>query len=364
MEDLNLLDAVERYLDGSMPANERIMFDDLRKTNPEVDQLVVEHNLFMQQMSVYGERKDMKHKLQAMHADLLEKGAIVKEEKKPEAKVIQLWNKYRKVTAVAASIGGIVALVISGLVSYFGGVDKGTVIELGKTNIKLQNEVIRQGKIIEEIRPSKSPSTPLITNATGFLIDAKGYIVTNEHVIRNTKSIVVTNNRGEEFLAISVFVDKAKDIAILMIKDSDYIAFNNLPYGFKKSRVELGEHIFTLGFPRNEIVYGEGYLSAKTGADGDTSNCQISISANPGNSGGPILNNKGEVIGILSSKEKDADGVVYAVQSKEIFKALNEVKKDSVHSKVKMNINSNIGKLSREEQVKKVEDCVFMIKGY
>jgi serine protease Do len=362
MEDLNLLDAVERYLDGSMPVNERIMFDDLRKTNPEVDQLVVEHNLFMQQMSVYGERKDMKHKLQAMHADLLEKGAIVKEEKKPEAKVIQLWNKYRKVTAVAASIGGIVALVISGLVSYFGGVSKDNIQALVKKEVTKATQ--EQDKKIDILIKSKSPSTPQKSVATGFLIDAKGYIVTNAHVIDNIKSIIVVNANGDEFIASSVFMDKKKDIAILMIKDTDYIAFNNLPYGFKKSRVELGEHIFTLGFPRNEIVYGEGYLSAKTGADGDTSNCQISISANPGNSGGPILNNKGEVIGILSSKEKDADGVVYAVQSKEIFKALNEVKKDSVHSKVKMNINSNIGKLSREEQVKKVEDCVFMIKGY
>ncbi len=362
MEDLILLDAVERYLDGSMPANERALFEDLRKTNPEVDQLVVEHNLFIQQMSVYGERKDMKHKLQTMHADLLAKGDIIKEEIAPKGKVIQLWNKYRRVTAVAASIGGIVALVISGLVSYFGGVSKENIQTL--VNIEVSKATKRQDKIIENIIKSKSPSTPQKSFATGFLIDAKGYIVTNAHVIDNIKSIVVTNKNGEEFLANSIFVDKAKDIAILMIKDSDFVSLNMIPYGFKKSIVELGAHIYTLGFPRNEIVYGEGYLSAKTGADGDTSNCQISISANPGNSGGPILNNKGEVIGILSSKERDADGVVYAVQSKEIFKALNEVKKDSSHNKIKMNIGSNISKMSREEQVKKVEDCVFMIKGY
>ena len=78
--------------------------------------------------------------------------------------------------------------------------------------------------------------------------------------------------------------------------------------GFSKTSSDIAEPIFTLGYPRDEIVYGEGYLSAKSGYKGDTLSCQISVAANPGNSGGPVFNHDGEVIGILSAKETEAEG--------------------------------------------------------
>ena len=78
--------------------------------------------------------------------------------------------------------------------------------------------------------------------------------------------------------------------------------------GTSKSSTDVAEPIYTMGFPRNEIVYSEGYLSAKTGFKGDTLSCQLGIAANPGNSGGPVFNHDGEVIGILSTKEAEAEG--------------------------------------------------------
>jgi S1-C subfamily serine protease len=107
-------------------------------------------------------------------------------------------------------------------------------------------------------------------------------------------------------------------------------------------------------------VYGEGYLSAKSGFSGDTSSYQISISVNPGNSGGPIINKNGEVIGIISSKETNADGVVFAIKSKNIYDGLEEIKKDEV---IKLPLTGTIKGLDRVQQIKKIEDCVFMVKG-
>jgi serine protease Do len=362
MDEMLLVDAVERYLNGEMSEQERAIFDNLRKSNTEVDQMVVEHTLFQHQLTAFGERQEMKHQLHQLHNQLIEEGKISETVEATGGKLIQLWAKYRKVVAVAASMGGVVALVISGLVSYFGKTSNEQIEQLVNSKVIENNKKIE--KNIEKIISSKSPNTPLINTGTGFLIDGKGYLLTNYHVISKTKSLTIVNNKQEEFRAKIIYTDPAKDLAILKIEDEDFMPFNSLPYGFKKSGADLGEQIYTLGYPRSEVVYGEGYMSAKTGLNGDTSNCQITISANPGNSGGPVLNQKGEIIGVLSSKEKNADGVVFAVQTKEVFKAINELKKDTTYNKIKISSNSSLNGMNRVQQVKKLEDCVFMIKGY
>src|SRR5206468_8665938 len=118
-------------------------------------------------------------------------------------------------------------------------------------------------------------------------------------------------------------------------------------YSIKRTGAEIAEPVFTLGFPRNDMVYGEGYLAAKTGFNGDTLTCQIAIAANPGNSGGPILNHNGEVIGILSTRQTTAQGAVFATQSRYIFDALKELQKDSSYKSIKIPGTSTLKNLDR-----------------
>jgi len=155
-----------------------------------------------------------------------------------------------------------------------------------------------------------------------------------------------------------------RDVAIIKIDDPKFKSFGSLPYGIRKSTSELAEPIFTLGFPRDEIVYGEGYLSARTGFNGDTLSCQIAVPANPGNSGGPVFNHEGDVIGILTGKQTEADDVVFAIQSKYIYQAVDNVKKNPIYQNVKIpSRTNNLSGLTKQQQVKKLEDCVFMVKG-
>jgi S1-C subfamily serine protease len=202
------------------------------------------------------------------------------------------------------------------------------------------------------------------SGGSGFLIDAKGYLVTNAHVVRGSSTIIVLNSKGQEFKAMLAYVDEAKDIAILKIEDADYLGSAKLPYSIRKGNSDLGEQIFTLGFPKDEIVYNEGYLSSKNGYDGDTISCQIAVSANPGNSGGPVLNRNGEVIGVLSTAQHSAEGVVFAIKSKNIYQSLEELKKDTSYSGIKLPSTSSIRGLDRKQQIKQMEDCVFMVKGF
>src|SRR6478672_10226632 len=104
MEELQMLDAVERYLRGAMNPQEKEYFEQLRKSNPEVDQLVVAHSMFLNQLDKYSEQKNFKSVLNEVHANLVETGEI--KQTAPPAKVVELFKRNKKVWAVAASIAG------------------------------------------------------------------------------------------------------------------------------------------------------------------------------------------------------------------------------------------------------------------
>jgi serine protease Do len=274
-------------------------------------------------------------------------------------------RKYHRVWAVAASIAGIIAITISGLIAYFTPHNNS---DLQQLNREMQVQKAKLNNLTNELdrKGSFTPSDALLlkSGGTAFLIDGKGYLITNAHVIRDARHIVLQSNKGQELNVDTVFVDNVRDLAILKIKDSSYKPFDNLPYGFRKSGADLGEQIFTLGFPKDEIVYGEGYMSAKTGYNGDTMSCQIAVAANPGNSGGPVFNKNGEVVGILSTRQLKAQGFVFAVTARNIFKALDELKKDSTYQNLKVTSGSSVRGMDRVQQIKKIEDCVFLVKTY
>jgi S1-C subfamily serine protease len=182
-------------------------------------------------------------------------------------------------------------------------------------------------------------------------------------VVNRLKTIYVENNKGEYFTAQTIYSDKNTDLAILKINDTAFKTVYNLPYTINKTNSNLGEEIYTLGFPRNIIVYGQGYVSAKSGNEGDSTAYQLSVSVNPGNSGGPVLNKRGEIIGIITSKNSTADGVVFAAKSKNIYKLLDALKENGDTLSIKLPNNTGLKGLDREQQVKKMEDFVFMVVG-
>lgn len=365
MEDIQILEAVERYIRGEMRPDERVYFEQLRKTNAEIDQLVVEHTLFLHNMNELGELKSFKTSLMNVHTDLTEKGFINSEKLKGKARVVYLWKRYKRVAAIAASIAGITTLATWMLVWSFSPNAQDDKIKLLDRKLKENDDITY--RLSQEINNIKSKvNTPAVnykTGGTGFIVDAKGYLVTNAHVVSGARNIAIENRKGDQYNAKIVYEDKARDIAILKIEDENFKAYSHIPYSISKSAAELAAPIFTLGYPRNDIVYGQGYLSAKTGFQGDTLSCQIEVAANSGNSGSPILNKNGEVIGVLNGRQTNAEGFAFAIHSKYIFSAVEELKKkDTAYTKIKIPAVSSIRKADRETQVKRIEDYIFMVK--
>ena len=372
MEDLKILEAVERYIAGEMSPDERVYFESLRKSSPEIDQAVVEHTYFLQQMDRFDNTRQFKAILNDTHIHLAEKGLIQSPRLKGRAKVVYLFNRYKRTVAIAASVAGITVLSVSALIWSLSDVKPNDVknqVDLLRREITTlkKNDQILDNKINDVVTAQgdsvTGPAPVYTSGGTGFLIDAKGYLVTNAHVVENARNIAVQNSNGRDLRATIVYKDAARDIAILKITDKAFKSPAYIPYSLKNTTSEIAEPIFSLGYPRNDIVYGEGYLSAKTGFEGDTLAVQIDINANRGNSGSPIINRKGEIIGILKGRQSSVEGAVFAIRSKYIFDAMNQLQKsDTAFRNVKLPTSSSLRGIDRTKQVEKITDFVYMVK--
>lgn len=365
MEDILLLQAIERYLDGTMLPAEKAFFEELRASKSEIDQMVVEHAMFLQQMDNFSGRANFSANLTDIHSKLLSIGDINEgQPKTTKAKIISLYQRYKQVSLVAASVGGVIALFITALSSYFNQ-DYNGLVEMSNKLDQIEAKTKKiEFKVNEEAKSKLPNNQKYIYGGTGFLVDTKGYLITSAHVLKGS-GVNVVDNSGNEYKANIVKVDNERDLAILKIVDEEFNTPKNLPYSIKYQNASLAEEIFTLGFPRNELVYNFGSISAKTGYNNDTASYQLQLNANPGNSGGPILNASGEVIGVLLSKQDHADGISFAIKSKNLIRFIEQAKKeDTSLVKLKLPTNSLVKDKNRQAQVNKIQNCIFWVKAY
>lgn len=360
MKDLKLINQMEAYLREEMSPEERRAFEQLRSEDASVDQLFTEHQQFMNFMNAYAERQRLQHAMDLIH-DQLDVQTLKNELIPFSAKVIKLWKTYRSHAAIAATVA--LLTVFSTLLF------SGHLFESSASYSALRREVNRikrsQNDLVKDIKgKSKGPLNPGQFGGTGFALSSNGYIATNYHVIKGADSLYIQNAAGESYKVKTVYVEPAYDIAVLQIIDPAFSSFGKLPYTFKKSTADLGEDVFTIGFPRDEPVYGKGYLSSNTGFDGDTVAYQVSIPVNPGNSGGPLLDNRGNIIGIISGKQDRTDGAAFAIKTAFLLKSLNEIPESDLEPTLVLNKKNTLSKLGRKEQIKKIQDYIFMIRVY
>ena len=119
MNDTLLLDAIERYKNGEMSPQEIIFFEELRKNNPDIDQLAAEHTFFLGELDKLSEIKAFRHSLNEVENKLANEGIISQKKGKRKAKIVYLWARYRRTIAVAAFIAGLVSISTATIVSMY-----------------------------------------------------------------------------------------------------------------------------------------------------------------------------------------------------------------------------------------------------
>lgn len=157
------------------------------------------------------------------------------------------------------------------------------------------------------------------SSGSGFFVSSDGYIVTNDHVIENANSITVLLYDGRVIPATVVGRDSDSDIAVIRIEGTNYpfLSFGN------SNNMRVGEQVAAIGNPLGELANSMtvGHISALNrdiNIDGTSHNkIQTDAAVNRGNSGGPLLNLYGEVIGVVSAKSTgmDVEGLGFAIPS-------------------------------------------------
>ena len=188
----------------------------------------------------------------------------------------------------------------------------------------------RQPRSIFEYYNNQGEQIQKGSTGSGVVISEDGYIVTNNHVIEDAEELTVTLNNQKSYTAKVIGTDKKNDIALLKIDTNQKLAY--IPFG-NSDNIKIGEWVLAVGNPYNlNSTVTAGIISAKSrDLDGDRniqSFLQTDAVVNPGNSGGALVNTRGELIGIntaISSKTGSYIGYSFAVPSNTTNKIVQDI---------------------------------------
>ena len=200
-----------------------------------------------------------------------------------------------------------------------------------------------EGMSTGDVAELVTPSTVLIYASdnisygygTGFFLRSDGYIATNYHVLEGKKYISVTLYSGEEYEAELIGYSAADDLAVIKIEGSGYPAVS---IG-DSDALRVGDVAIAIGNPSGtEASWSttQGLISALNRAvtvEGSHSieeltMIQTDAALNPGNSGGPLCNDRGEVVGVVARKLSDTEGISFAIPINGAMEILNAIIKD------------------------------------
>ncbi len=344
-ENIARLELLDRYVKGTLSVDEVSDLHKRMEGDAELKTLVEEHVALSKELKSYNQRINLKNKLDQFTGDSTN----------PDVSLpVTGWKKYRTLSAIAASVA-LISIAATLWITY---------------NIRSQqtSDYLELRRIVDGIQKSQKDVKKTVVApkaqfaATGFLVSAQGYVITSHHVINKADSVYIQNEKYGSLKAVVVHSDPINDVSILKIVTP--VKIQSLPYTLSDAEADLAEAVYTLGFPREDVVFGEGSISSLTGYRANPNAYQISVPVNPGNSGGPLLNDKGDLIGMISGVQTQASGATFAIKSAVLKKIVTDSVLDSLRVPIRLSKTNTIKGSGRIQQVKKLKDCVFLISVY
>ncbi|MCL2727222.1 MAG: serine protease [Bacteroidales bacterium] len=208
-----------------------------------------------------------------------------------------------------------------------------------------------------------------VSSGTGFLVSRNGLLATCYHVIQDAETILVTGINQDFFTyyrAEVAAIDRANDLAILQIRDPLFVPFSTpVPYVIKPTTANVGDECFTVGFPRimrgmgTEPKLTNGIISSRTGARNLITRYQMTTPIQSGNSGGPLFDRSGNVIGVVSNKNTlaEVENVAYAVKSNYLMNLIETLPSDAYQNPMSASRNMQ----SQYSQIRNYVCAIFSI---
>jgi serine protease Do len=356
MNDGKLLEDIERYLNGEMTADERKQFEALHNSDAVIAGKIAEHREFLKTLKLYSDRLALETRLNAIH-DEIDVHTLTEELMVHPSWVVRLWRNHHSKISVAASIA-IFAVLCTLFVTGGFNDQEAKYVQLSRKVGNLENKTRQLNQKLAQT----TGRTAYSAGGTGFAITSSGLIATNYHVISGNDSVYVQDAAGRSFKAKVVYTEPESDIAILKVVDTAFKSLAPIPYTIKRGESDLAESVYTFGYSEDSPIFGEGKLTSENGLNGDSLVCQISVPVNPGNSGGPLMDSRGNVVGIVTAKETKLEGVHFAVKSSYLLDAIDSLNKSD--NKVYLNTKNTLITLNTVQQLKKLKNYVFMVKVY
>ena len=354
------IDLFDNYIFNRQNTDDRKLFEERLASDEAFNKEFADHKAFVKLLQDYAKQQELKKQLDTVYSEEFGKPNMVS-----ISNPNSFYNKYGKTIGMAASVAFIAVSITLALLASGGYLIQKHGTSITNLSKEVQELKSKQEGIIDgimSVKPSNKRALNANIEGTGFALNNNGYFVTSLHMVKGADSVFVLDNEQNTYSAHVVVTDNRLDIAILKIEKDADAKFAELPYSFKNANVDLGEKVFTLGFPSDEIVYSEGSLSSVNGG-GDTAMYQISVPINPGNSGGPLFDEQGNVIGIIKSKNRSAEATGFAVKSSYLMQLIKNNNTETLQKELTVNSKrSGLKNLKRSEQIKRITPCVYNIK--
>jgi len=207
--------------------------------------------------------------------------------------------------------------------------------------------------------------TTSMASGSGIVLSTDGYIATNNHVVDGGIEFFVdvfTNGIKKSYKASVIKTDATNDLAIIKINDPTFKKLSILPYSLRMQGINVGEKVFAMGYPRpglqgEEVKVTDGIISSKTGFQNDNKTYQISAPIQPGNSGGPLFDNSGNLIGLTNAGIPSGENVGYAIKISNLNNLL-----DMIADFPAMPMKTTISALPFTEKVKILSNFTVLIR--
>ncbi|RTQ53757.1 serine protease [Hymenobacter gummosus] len=366
------------YLNNRLEEPVRQNLERRLAADPVLAERLADYQRLTGTLTAYGQRLRLSDKLRAIQAEIDAEEEEVVETGRPEMPVMRIsrteqwlrefWHGHRATMAVAASAAVIaVFATLLGLQLWNTSNQPGSAgyAKLRLEVNQLKNARAKDRRAINQVINQLGVAAPAVQgkfSGTGFALTSDGYLVTSYHVIQGADSVLIEGRDKQRFRAEAVFSDVARDLTILKVNDRHFQGFGRLPYTVKRTQADLGEKVYTLGYPREDQVYNDGSLSARSGFQGDTGFYQISIPVNPGNSGGPVLDDRGNLIGVISGREMDVQSAAFATKSSYLARLVDSLSAAPNPHTYNLPKQNQLAGQTRPQQIRKLQDFVFVVK--